>query len=107
MNRRPAESPPPIDNPQKEAALRTVRKLMAFWGLTAKDLRHAPEPVARPPVPDSVRYRHPTTGDTWNGEGAQPDWLKRALLNEGYTVAELRVGNAAPESGAANKDPAV
>ena len=36
------------------------------------------------------KYRHPATGLTWDGEGMQPQWLKDALLREGYTVDELR-----------------
>ena len=26
----------------------------------------------------------------WDGVGSQPDWLKQALIREGYTVDELR-----------------
>ncbi|MCW7539269.1 H-NS histone family protein [Aquabacterium sp. A7-Y] len=92
MNRRTADTKPPIENPQREAALRTVRKLMAFWGLTPKDLRRAPEALTPLPREQVVRYRHPATGECWDGSGPQPDWLKRALLTEGYTVAQLRVG---------------
>ena len=32
---------------------------------------------------------HPKTGESWDGHGTHPDWLRRALLKEGYTVAEL------------------
>lgn len=76
-------------------ALNTIRMLMEFWGLTPQDLERAlaelpgaPEPAVATPV---VKYRHPTTGATWDGRGSQPDWLREALTREGYTVAELRV----------------
>jgi DNA-binding protein H-NS len=37
-----------------------------------------------------VKYRHPVTGDTWNGLGSHPQWLRDALLKEGYTVEQLK-----------------
>ncbi len=42
-------------------------------------------PAATPP-----RYRHPHTGQAWDGHGHQPQWLRDALLCEGFTVDELR-----------------
>jgi DNA-binding protein H-NS len=52
----------------------------------------ADEPVeAAPPV----RYRHPVRGCTWDGHGVQPQWLRDALLQEGYLLHQLRcAGNA-------------
>ena len=38
----------------------------------------------------SVRYRHPVSGAVWNGEGRQPQWLRDALLTEGWLLADLR-----------------
>ncbi len=38
-----------------------------------------------------LKYRHPRTGETWDGEGAQPPWLREALTRQGYTVEELRL----------------
>ena len=38
-----------------------------------------------------VTHRHPTTGETWTGTGAQPAWLRQALLVEGYRPSDLRV----------------
>lgn len=74
-------------------ALHTIRTLMEFWGITPDDLARAgPAPAAADPRPDPalVKYRHPRTGDTWDGRGSQPEWLRLALTREGYTVAELR-----------------
>ena len=79
---------------EKEAARRRIRFLMEFWQIKPEDIaRAAREPLAAPapaePLPP--RYRHPVSGDTWDGAGSQPDWLRRALLQEGYTVEELRI----------------
>ena len=78
--------------PEKLAALRTVRKLVEFWNITAQELR-APLPPAPPPAPQSpsaIRYRHPVSGETWDGQGEHPPWLREALLKQGYTVDELK-----------------
>ena len=77
--------------PEKLAALRTVRKLVEFWNITPQEL-HGPLPPA-PPPPASVlpiRYRHPVSGETWDGQGEHPAWLREALLKQGYTVEELK-----------------
>ena len=78
--------------PEKLAALRTVRKLVEFWNITPQELR-APLPPAPPPAPlapSAIRYRHPVSGETWDGQGEHPAWLREALLKQGYTVDELR-----------------
>ena len=79
---------------EQEAVLRSVRKLVAFWQITADELAGIPEPErvveeVRPPV--TLKYRHPRTGETWDGEGSQPPWLREALTRQGYTVEELRI----------------
>jgi DNA-binding protein H-NS len=74
------------------ATLRTIRKLMDFWRISPAELR-GPLPPAKPRatvLAPAARYCHPVSGLVWNGEGPQPDWLKAALLREGYTVDELR-----------------
>src|ERR1700748_3843856 len=78
--------------PEKLAALRTVRKLVEFWNITPQELR-GPLPPAPPPPPAGalpIRYRHPVSGETWDGQGEQPEWLREALLKQGYTVDELK-----------------
>ncbi|MBI5924091.1 MAG: H-NS histone family protein [Aquabacterium sp.] len=89
---------------EQEAVLRSVRKLVAFWQITADELSGIPEPVkvveeARPPA--GPKYRHPRSGETWDGEGLQPAWLREALTRQGYTVEELRLPRAEdrPEHG--------
>ena len=82
----------PHRSAEQIATLRTVRKLMDFWRISSAELR-GPLPPAAPRAPalaPATRYCHPVSGLVWNGEGAQPDWLKAALLREGYTVDELR-----------------
>jgi DNA-binding protein H-NS len=79
---------------EKAAIVRQIRTLMEYWAIAPEDLAQAPHP---PPAPagcveaaPALKYRHPKTGEGWNGDGAHPQWLRDALLKEGYTVAELR-----------------
>lgn len=89
--------------PEQEAVLRSIRKLVDFWRITPGELGGVPqEAPARVPAKPVVRvsvvkYRHPITLQTWDGEGPQPPWLRDALTREGYTVDELRA--APPASG--------
>ena len=81
----------PLNRRERGVVLARIQALMEFWGITIDDLLQdtpAPEPVLIPDLPP--KYRHPTTGETWDGQGAQPDWLRRALLKEGMRVEELR-----------------
>lgn len=79
-------------SPEKLAALRTVRKLVEFWQIRPQELRGPlPPPPPPPPAgPATIRYRHPVTGETWDGQGEHPQWLRDALLKEGYTVDALK-----------------
>lgn len=61
---------------------------MAFWCITASELKRAPAPPKAPPAP--LKYRHPTSGEQWDGTGKQPQWLRDALLKEGLTVDALK-----------------
>lgn len=90
---------PNVKTPEQEAALRSIRKLIEFWRISPEELEFEapsmpsvlPEVVAHGP-----KYRHPVSGDTWDGQGSQPEWLKEALTRGGYTVEELRCSS--PES---------
>ena len=63
-----------------------VRTLMADHEITLEEiLDDVPADACR------VTHRHPVSGETWNGIGAQPEWLRSALLSEGYRPADLRV----------------
>lgn len=88
--------------PEQEAALRAILKLMDFWGIAPEELavkksasaeaaQAVAKEAAKSAVKPSVKYRHPVSGETWNGEGSQPEWLRLALTYEGYTVDALRV----------------
>lgn len=89
--------------PEKLAAIRKIRRLMDFWHIRLDELAGPLPQVARsaPAVPTPrTHYRHPVHGATWNGVGYQPEWLKEALLKEGYTVDQLRLpalATCAPE----------
>lgn len=80
-----------VKTPEQEAALRAIRKLIDFWRIEPEELASdvvfvaPPPPVAIPP-----KYRHPVSGESWDGQGSQPPWLKEALTKQGYTVDELR-----------------
>lgn len=82
--------------PEQEAVVRSVRKLIDFWQITPRELGASSRPARTVSAPvrvevKVVKYRHPRSGDTWDGEGSQPEWLRHALTKEGYTVEELRV----------------
>jgi hypothetical protein len=53
---------------------------------------------------DYVKFRHPVTGQTWNGMGKQPGWIAQAFLFDGLTFDQLKPDNQV--SGAAQKDSA-
>jgi DNA-binding protein H-NS len=84
-----------LEDPEKLVAIRKIRRLMDFWQIRPHELRGKSTTVRVPKAPSVVRYRHPITGMSWDGVGAQPPWLREALLREGYTVEELRRAAAA------------
>jgi DNA-binding protein H-NS len=79
---------------EKAALIGRIRTLMEFWSISPDDLcGDVPEVVPADPVEESPRpakYRHPVTGETWDGAGSHPQWLRDALLKQGYTVDQLR-----------------
>lgn len=83
----------------KAAVISRIQTLMEFWGITPEDLeaaeatektRPAKQSTGQPPVSSAPKYAHPRTGEVWDGQGMQPQWLKDAVLKEGYLVEELR-----------------
>ena len=95
--------------PEQEAVLRSVRKLVDFWQIDAHELSAEASTVQSciapmTTAPAAPKYRHPRTGEVWDGEGSQPDWLRLALTKQGYTVDELRVST--PEHAALLPDEA-
>lgn len=74
----------------REAVIGHLNALIEYWQITTEELEAPSPPPAAPPPPRGIKYRHPRTGDTWDGSGEHPPWLRRALLTEGYRVDELR-----------------
>lgn len=73
-----------------EPVIARIQSLMSFWGITLEELE-APTPPPPPPVgPLPIKYRHPVSGETWDGQGPHPEWLRNALLKEGLRVEELK-----------------
>jgi DNA-binding protein H-NS len=72
----------------QRAALSRIEALMEYWRISAEEIRGAATDIATPRRP-KIKYQHPKTGETWDGEGPHPDWLRHALLKEGYLVSEL------------------
>lgn len=90
------------DRRARQHALHIARQLVEFWGIEARELVGGGTPPPRR-AENSVKYRHPVSGETWDGEGPQPEWLRRALGPEGYRVAELQPGSADHERAAAGR----
>lgn len=67
--------------------IREVRTLMAEHDITLEDLLDGGDAD-----PGRITHRHPVTGETWNGLGTQPEWVRNALLVEGYRPSDLRLG---------------
>ena len=85
----------PLSRRERAAVIARIEALMEYWGITVADLE-GETPDLPPPTaaPRAVKYRHPVTGETWDGGGPHPDWLRSALLKEGYRLDELRPGPA-------------
>jgi len=83
----------------RASAMRQARWLIEFYRITPEELVpavRAPEPeamneAAGAPEARPVKYRHPVSGETWDGDGPHPQWMRQALLHDGYRVEELRV----------------
>ena len=82
-------APSALSRRERAAVIARIEALMEYWGITPEDLDAAPAPVDTP-APAFIKYRHPVSGETWDGQGPHPDWLRRALLQEGLRVEELR-----------------
>ncbi|WP_162243762.1 H-NS family nucleoid-associated regulatory protein [Pseudorhodoferax sp. Leaf274] len=61
-------------------------------------------PLRSPGAPfhSAVKYRHPATGDSWNGRGPHPRWL-RAALSAGRQLEDFLVKE--PSAAASLGDP--
>ena len=89
-----------LDAKSRRIVIGQIETLMEYWNISVEDLkaftRDASTPAADADADADaeasvfVKFRHPVTQETWDGIGAQPAWLRRALLEEGYRVEELR-----------------
>lgn len=84
---------------ERAAAIRWIQNEMADYGLTMEELAAAgcfdpppppPPPAPAPAPPPVVCYRN-AAGQSWDGQGDMPDWLRRAV-NAGQSVEFFRVG---------------
>ncbi len=79
---RDAALPAALTPRERDAVIHRIVSLMSFWGITPEELAGAPIAPIAPPAPAAAlapKYRHPVSGDTWDGQGEHPDWLRRAL----------------------------
>ena len=79
---------------ERAQAITWIRIQMAQHGLTLAQLQAAgcfAEP-APSPSPGAACYRN-AQGQGWDGRGAMPDWLQRAV-HAGQTVEHFRVSSA-------------
>ena len=77
-----------IDPAERRAALGNARRLVDFWQIRPEELEGPLPPRQRPQ--QIYQYAHPKTGETWDGLGPQPAWLRRCLINEGFRLDEVR-----------------
>jgi DNA-binding protein H-NS len=59
---------------ESQTVLDEIRDKVALFGFTEKDLfsrRRATRSMA-------AKYQHPETGQTWNGRGRPPAWVRHA-----------------------------
>jgi len=78
---------------ERAAVIHRIRTLVEFWAITPEELEGALPPLPPPEpeaVPIRIKYRHPQSGETWDGIGPHPQWLRDALLKEGFTVEQLK-----------------
>ncbi len=89
-----AEEPLVLSPRERAAVVHRIRMLMDYWSITPDELESAGGdhslPAPPPAAPAAIKYRHPVSGDTWDGSGSHPQWLRDALLKEGFTVDQLR-----------------
>jgi len=65
---------------------REFRGVVVDMRLKIREYGITPEQLFGPDLSDSVRYRHPDTGQTWNGMGRPPNWIR------GKDRSRFRVG---------------
>ena len=99
----PAVQPDTSDEPltarERAAVIHRIRTLVEYWGITPEELAQPlplPPVAAQPLLNAAIKYRHPQSGATWDGSGPHPQWLRDALLKEGFTVEQLKPAAGEP-----------
>jgi DNA-binding protein H-NS len=83
----------PLTRRERATVLARIQALMEYWGITPDEIAAHTAPSSRSSSPEPqrrIKYRHPISGETWDGTGSHPEWLRQALLQEGLRVDELR-----------------
>lgn len=89
----PTDDDVPLTGRERAAVIHRIRMLVEYWAITPEELAGelaVPDVAPTPSAPPPIKYRHPHSGDTWDGVGPHPQWLRDALLKEGFTVDELK-----------------
>jgi DNA-binding protein H-NS len=84
-------NPSCLHSRDKAAAILWVRMQMARHGISVADLE-ATGCFQRPAANGPVLYRS-AKGESWDGQGALPDWLQRAV-NAGQSIEHFRIERA-------------
>ncbi|CAG4925197.1 H-NS histone family protein [Paraburkholderia gardini] len=53
-----------------------LRQIISDMRRKIRDYGINPDQLFGPDLSDLVRYRHPETGETWNGMGRPPNWIR-------------------------------
>ncbi|SEJ26897.1 H-NS family nucleoid-associated regulatory protein [Achromobacter sp. NFACC18-2] len=53
-----------------------LQRVLADMRQKIREYKITPEQLFGPDLSDLVRYRHPDTGQTWNGIGRPPNWIR-------------------------------
>ncbi|WP_191577260.1 H-NS family nucleoid-associated regulatory protein [Achromobacter insolitus] len=53
-----------------------LRDIVVNMRRKIKEYGISPDTLFGPDLSDLVKYRHPETGQTWNGVGRPPNWIK-------------------------------
>jgi DNA-binding protein H-NS len=65
-----------MDEMKRERMIAHIRHRMEEFGIKPEDI--APPPPVEAKRPPAIRYRN-ANGETWDGEGEMPEWLRRAI----------------------------
>lgn len=82
----PSPLPPPMSGEARERLIVWMRQKMARAGITLEALEHALMADTRAAL--TVQYRD-AYGNTWDGAGATPPWLNRAVA-AGQSIEHFR-----------------